>query len=216
MEWKLFDGATPYVSTFDYHKDRPRAPHLEQSDHRPRLELAAQFVRQCYQEAHTLKVDFSVVDLGCGDGGLLQLLNGMELPDFDPQGYDFAPSAAEGWQERGVNCSSKNVFPPPPSPHPINGELLSDVEDAHVVILTEVLEHLARPHEVLKIIAELPGDRYIVVSSPWNENDRVYADCHAWAWDLEGFASMIESAGFGILDHGRAGSAQVVRAINRR
>lgn len=216
MEWKLFAGDVPYVSTFDYHEHRERAPHLEQSDHRPRLELAAEFVRRCYEEGHASHTDFNVVDLGCGDGGLLQLLNGMRLPEMEAQGWDFAPGSVEGWQERGVNCSSRNVFPLPPDPNLINPDLLQDIEDAHVVVMTEVLEHLARPHEVLRAIAELPTERYIVVSSPWNETDRIHADCHAWAWDMEGFTSMIESAGFGILDFAKAGSAQVVRAINRR
>lgn len=217
MEWKLFGGDVPYVSTYDYHRDRERAPHLEQSDHRPRLEMAAQFVRRCYfDSAHNPESDFSVVDLGCGDGGFLQLLNRMGLYGLDTQGYDFAPANAEGWRERSVNCSHKNVFPLPPDPNPVNPELLLDVQDAHVIVMTEVLEHLARPHEVLKVIAGLPGERYIIASSPWNENNLIYADCHAWAWDEVGYRSMIESAGFDILDTARAGLSQVVRAITRR
>lgn len=217
MEWKLFSGDVPYVSTFNYHKDRERAPHLEQSDHRPRMELAAQFVRRCYFEAeHNPAADFEVVDLGCGDGGFIQLVNQMGLYGISTQGYDFHPAAVEGWRERGVSCDIKNVFLLPPDPNPVNPELLLDVQDAHVVVMTEVLEHLARPHEVLNVIAALPGSRYIIASSPWNENDRVHADCHAWAWDEAGYTSMIESAGFDILDTARAGFSQVVRAITRR
>lgn len=204
MEWKLFDGETPYVSTFDYHKDRPRAPHAEQSDHRPRLDLALDFVVRCRPEA--------VADLGCGDGGLVSMLV-KALPDTVIEGYDFTPSTREGWLERGVAglCQHVNVFPEPPGPV-IDPDIEATLEYISVVVMTEILEHLARPHEVLSKI----NSEYLVASSPWNETPNSHCESHAWAWDMAGYSALIEGAGFKIVLHQTAGSAQVVLAERRR
>jgi hypothetical protein len=81
-EWKLFEGDVPHVSTPEFHKDRARAPHVDQPHHRPRLQRACELVVDAADE---LVVEASlsqtstaavvdVSDLGCGDGGLLQLL----------------------------------------------------------------------------------------------------------------------------------------------
>jgi hypothetical protein len=80
-EHKLFTGDIPHVSTAAFHADRERAPHLEQPAHWARLQRARLFVgdasRALLDAGHTTLV--SVSDLGCGDGGLLQLLT--DLPD---------------------------------------------------------------------------------------------------------------------------------------
>lgn len=78
--WRLSDSATPHVSTAQFHADRSRATHLEDPHHRPRLDLAAEFIRQAAAGgAATLS------DLGCGDGGLLALIQ----HDVTAWGYDF-------------------------------------------------------------------------------------------------------------------------------
>lgn len=203
-EWKLFEGDVPHVSTFDYHKDRERAPHAEQSDHRVRLLFTRDLVLS--------RKPGTVIDLGCGDGGLVQMLR-ETLPGTSAiAGFDFAPANAEGWTERGVNgiCWQLNVFPEPPGPV-INEGVEGMLRDTDVAVMTEILEHLARPHEVLRRIKS----NYLVASSPWNEDNRVYDESHAWAWDLIGYRRMIVDAGFDILEHRVVEASQLVLAVRR-
>jgi trans-aconitate methyltransferase len=203
MEHRLFEGAVPFVSTAEFHADRERAPHLEQEWHRPRLERAAEFVRRFGQ------VDpVTVSDLGCGDGGLLQLLDGM-LEVRASWGYDFAPANAAGWRQRQVNGELLDVF----------GKDWDQVLFGQVVVMTEVLEHVADPHRILRLIREsrdpvslLPVSG-LVVSSPWNETPANHSPEHAWAWDREGYAAMIEGAGWAVARHDTVGLFQVVSAV---
>jgi 2-polyprenyl-3-methyl-5-hydroxy-6-metoxy-1,4-benzoquinol methylase len=192
-EYRLFENDVPYVSTAAFHADRERAPHLEQEWHQPRLHKAAEFVRQALSrpDAHT------VSDLGCGDGGLLSLIrNAQETISW---GYDFCPANAAGWEERGVTAYVRDVFAD------LNQVLVGDV-----VVMTETLEHLADPHGVLRHLRDRA--RYLVCSSPWNENQTQHCDEHAWAWDRAGYADLVTAAGWTILRHEQAGLFQVVLA----
>lgn len=201
MEWKLFDGDVPYVSTFDYHQDRPRAPHAEQPPHRPRLDLALSFVQRC--EPNT------VIDLGCGDGGFMAMMRDTLTRPVHLSGFDFCPANAAAWDERGVGgyCWEVNVFPEPPGPV-IDAAIKVMTGDTDVAVMTEILEHIARPHEVLKEV----DSKYLVASSPWSENDRSHDECHAWAWDMAGYRRLVEDAGFVVIDHQKAGFSQVILA----
>ena len=196
-EWKLVPDAVPYVSTAEFHADRERAPHLEQPWHRPRLETAAGFVRGIAAEwLH----DATVSDLGCGDGGLLSLLK--DCPDVAASwGYDFSPANAAGWTERGVQALALDVF----------GADRGQVRFGDITVMTEVLEHVADPRRELRTAAE--HSRYLVCSSPWNERPGNHSPEHAWAWDLDGYRSMIESCGWNVLQQEPVGLFQVVMAI---
>jgi SAM-dependent methyltransferase len=194
-EWRLFEGMVPYVSTAEFHRDRDRAPHLEQEWHRGRLLRAARFVSEAVTN---LGGRASVSDLGCGDGGLLSLV--QDIPGVTAWGYDFSPANAAGWTERGVKASPLDVF----------GRDADRVKLGDIVVMTEVLEHLKDPHGVLRWVRG-EAER-LVCSSPFNENDRVHDACHAWAWDLEGYAAMIESAGFEIVHQEQTELFQVVMA----
>lgn len=200
MEWKLFDGAVPYASTFDFHKDRERAPHAEQPIHQPRMKLALNYVKFCDPD--------SVIDLGCGDGGFVQMLSN-DRPWTRTTGFDFTPSNKDGWRERGLEdkCFSADVFPAPPGPV-IDPGIELKLRDTDVAVMTEILEHIARPHEALAAIKS----NYIVASSPWGESDRSHDECHAWAWDMAGYRRLVEDAGFVIIDHQKAGFSQVILA----
>lgn len=183
-EHRLFDGETPYVSTLEFHTGRPRAPHLEQPEHRPRLEMAARLVRETGAS--------SVSDLGCGDGGLLSLL------DVDAWGYDFAPANVPGWAERGVRAEALDVF----------GADRGRVRFGDVTVLTEVLEHVADPRGVLRWVAS----RFVVASSPRFETVTHHADEHAWAWNEAGFAKLFADTGWRVLRHEMCGTTQLVLA----
>jgi len=203
MEYKLFNGPVPYVSTPEYHRDRERAPHLEQPWHSPRLHAAAGFVLTFALEAQELTPEarLTVSDLGCGDGGLLSLLR--DSPDLGTSwGYDFQPSNAAGWTERGVEAYAADVF----------GGDWDDIRLGDVVVMTEVLEHLADPHRVLRLLADRGASR-LVCSSPWNEHPGNHSDCHAWAWDTDGYQVLLEANGWRVLDQRTEGLFQIVRAV---
>jgi hypothetical protein len=198
-EYKLDPGAVPYVSTAEYHADRERAPHLEQEWHRPRMLRAAHFVKEAVSTLAPGWTDPPTLsDLGCGDGGFLTLV--QDIPGLDAWGYDFAPANAAGWEERGVRATLTDAFDPE---NP-------DVELGEIVVITEVLEHLADPHGVLARVRDTA--RRLIVSSPWNEGPGNHSDCHAWAWDLEGYAAMLRGAGWTIERHEQVGLFQVVLA----
>lgn len=195
-EWRLFsEGEVPHVSTLAYFSQQPRAPHLEQPNHRPRLEYAARWLRELRDDAGVRT--FS--DLGCGDGGLLQLVDGV----FDRAwGYDLQPSSREGWPERGVTAYALDIF----------GADQERVEFGDVVAMTEVLEHLANPHEALRwVLSARP--RFLVASSPHNESSEVHCPEHAWAWDHTGFLAMIEGAGWRVTRHEDVDTTQIVLAV---
>jgi hypothetical protein len=213
-EYQLFlDGLDPYVSTFEFHEHRERAPHLEQSNHRERLDVARELI---VDAANILCNEgwkqVAVSDLGCGDGGLLQLLrNEWRVQSW---GYDFQPSNAAGWAQRGIRAESLDVFN---GDKPVN-EL---VVFGDVVVMTEVLEHLQDPHAVVAYLAELGKSAlcrpsYLVASSPFTETYESHDECHAWAWDIPGYAKLLTDAGWKVLQHRSAGGMfQVVQATIR-
>lgn len=188
-EWKLFSGDVAHVSTAEFHEHRERAPHLEQPIHRERLMTAAQMVFVAANLG-----GLTVSDLGCGDGGLLSLIQGT----VKAWGYDFAPANVEGWVERGVEASFLDVF----------GSGRDKVEFGQTTVVTEVLEHLTDPYDAVRWIGR--HSRFIVASSPWDENDQSHDPCHAWAWDMDGYAHLITQGGYRILQHVKVGRFQVL------
>ena len=195
-EWRLFEGDVPHVSTAEFHADRERAPHLEQPLHRPRLERAAGLVLAAASIWNTrvATAKLTVSDLGCGDGGLLSLIQDRTVA----WGYDFAPANLAGWAERGVTAEPLDVF----------GADRDRVKLGDITVVTEVLEHLADPHGAVRWIGE--HSRFIVASSPWDESPEWHDECHAWAWDRAGYRALVESGGFRVLRHDIVGRFQVV------
>ena len=188
-EWKLFAGDVAEVSTAAFHEHRERAPHLEQPIHRERLMTAAQFVFVAANLGAR-----TVSDLGCGDGGLLSLIHNQ----VKAWGYDFAPANIRGWVEREVEASFLDVF----------GADRDQVQFGDVTVVTEVLEHLTDPRGAVQWIGR--NSRFIVASSPWDENDQSHDPCHAWAFDRPGYAALIEQGGYRLLQHVNVGRFQVV------
>lgn len=197
-EYKLFEGDVPHVSTFEFHEHRERAPHLEQGAHQARLYQARDFV----EKACDIDLEpVSVSDLGCGDGGLLSML--QLLPQVSRcWGYDFAPANEGGWAERGVTATRKDAF----------GVDRDSIQYGRVAVTTEVLEHLANPHEVVRYLATKVN--YLVASSPHDETSDYHDECHAWAWDMPGYRALVEDNGFRVLEHVRVdGKFQCLLAV---
>ena len=203
-EYKLFDGDVPHVSTPEFHRHRERAPHLEQAVHQPRLYKAAEYVKRAFiQHAQDCPgsrncVPHPISDLGCGDGGLLSLI--AVEGRIEAWGYDFQPSNRAGWDQRGVHAEALDVF----------GADRDKAVLGLTTVTTEVLEHVADPHGVVRWIGE--RSRYLVASSPWNETPASHDECHAWCWDQVGYRALIEQGGFRILRHETVGQFQVVLA----
>lgn len=193
-EHRLFAGAVADVSTAEFHRDRHRATHLEEQGHRPRLFHAAGMV---VSAAMMVGPDATVSDLGCGDGGLLSLVTELVAKAW---GYDFTPANATGWIERGVDGRYADVF----------GVDRDTVELGDVVVTTEVLEHLSDPHAVVAWLAR--SGRFLVASSPWGESPSSHDECHAWAWDRDGYRNLIEGGGWQVLRHENVGPFQLVMA----
>lgn len=200
-EYRIYpDADVPPVSTAEFHADRARAPHLEQAGHQPRLLAAAALVDEAVELARPAGAAMiSVADLGCGDGGLLQLV--AKLRDVCVWGYDFQPSNEVGWKERGVDGRAADVF----------GADRDAVVFGDVAVMTEVLEHVADPHAVVRWVGQYA--RYLIASSPWVETDEQHDECHAWAWDFAGYADLIRQGGFRLLRHLPVGPFQLVLAV---
>ena len=192
MEWKLFDGDSSELVTAEWYKDRDAAHHLEESDHKVRLVDSAWLVRQAIEMGAK-----SAVDLGCGDGGLLQLLKDMNIKAW---GYDLAPKNVEyAVNVRGVDARYTDVN-------------AKDIEYGDLAILTEVLEHMVDPHKYLR---DLPS-KFLLASSPFNENDEYHYEFHLWAWNKEGYDNLITQAGYTIVNKMySAGWSQIVLAVRQ-
>jgi hypothetical protein len=206
-QWKLFEGDVAEVSTAEYHKDRERARHLEEDEiSRARLELAASYVMIAAVELKPAVVAegtgrlVTVSDLGCGDGGLLSLINN----DVDAWGYDFTPANIEGCKERAVEATQLDVFGS-------NDYDRNEVDFGDITAVTEVLEHLTDPFAAVKWIGQ--NSRYIVASSPWDEHPGSFTDCHAWAFNKVGYRRLIESGGFRVVSHEFVGRFQVILGV---
>lgn len=199
-EYRLFpEGETPHVSTRAFHAHRERAPHLEQPAHQGRLNCAFAFIIEALQTHAAVKPgtdDVTLSDLGCGDGGLLQTLRG--IVGLTAWGYDFQPSNQAGWIERGVTAEQADVF----------GADRDQIRLGDITVTTEVLEHVADPYAAVRWIGQ--HSRYLVASSPWNETPESHDECHAWAFDQDGYRALIEQGGFTILRHEAVGQFQVV------
>lgn len=181
MEAKLWEGDYPY--TPEWYTTREHAPHAEQPIHRPRMERVATM-------AKWLIPDFDIVscaDLGAGDGGLIEMIGFPEPLRIPPYGYDLMEvNVRYAVDVRGVDVRFRDF---------VNDE----IEWAHLTICTEVLEHLEDPHKMVRKIAE--HSDFLIASSPSRETAESHDAVHAWAWDMEGYRLLMESAGYTVLDH---------------
>lgn len=197
MEARLFEpGTTPECTTRAWYADREAAPHLEQPGHRERLLLAAAYVHDFGPRSGEDGGLRSLVDLGCGDGGLLSVLR-ERYPVLDCWGYDLCPANVEAARRRGVQAELLDV---------VNG----DPRWAEVAVATEMLEHLVDPHGFLRRVRE--HCCFLVASSPWDENESQHYEFHTWAWDPAGYRAMIDGAGWEVMYHEPVNRFQVVAA----
>lgn len=193
-EWQLFEsGTVPECTTPAWYEGRERAPHVDQDAHRGRLVLAADMVRDAIDQYGVR----SVVDLGCGDGGLLSLLQPYSFEHDVPMwGYDLQRSNVNpAVLEREVDVRFGDA---------VNGA----VEWGELAVCTEFLEHLVDPHGFVRRVGE--HARVIVASSPFTETDQSHYEFHTWAFDMAGYRALIEQAGYHVERHETTSMFQVI------
>lgn len=99
-----------------------------------------------------------VVEVGCGKGDFLELLQAEEV--FNVRGYDGAYEGSNPSIERRFLTSSDKI-------------------EADLVVLRHVLEHIQRPQDFLRLLAEVFEGAEIYVEVPdfsWIENNQSFFD----------------------------------------
>lgn len=190
MEHRLFDPADPpeWLDP-EWWRDRPHRDHLgaETGAHVARLKAAERHARIAALAAGPDNDAAPVCDLGAGDGALLSLLP-ASLREKS-WGYDVINNdIIYAQRERGVEVR--------PTANLYEDITWEHFELAPVVVLTEVLEHMADPHGFLARLHLRPGVRYVVASSPFQETPDKHEWNHAWCWDTIGYEHMFRAAGF--------------------
>lgn len=71
---------------------------------------------------------------------------------------------------------------------------IEDLEQTDCIVLTEILEHLEDPDSLLRLAREKA--RWLVASSPIVPDGNDHTDQHLWAFDMEGYREMLETAGW--------------------
>lgn len=109
----------------------------------------------------------SAADLSCGNGAIIDSLNGIKKYKGDfAEGYEFCGPIEE------------------------TIELIPNVD---LFILSETIEHLDEPQKVLEKIRN--KTKYLLLSTPDGEDNDDNPE-HYWGWDTEGIESMLKKAGF--------------------
>jgi len=190
MEWKLFNETNPEFSRAEWYENIDSAHHLEEDHHRERLIVALDFIKKAMDLGGS-----QVVDLGCGDGGLLYLLKENNIPSY---GYDLMPKNIDyAVNVRGVDARYTDFNS-------------NDIEYADIAVMTEVLEHMEDPHSIVR---NLPS-KFIIASSPYNENDLHHYEFHLWAWNNNGYRNLIEQGGYKIIEQKNvSGWSQIILAM---
>jgi SAM-dependent methyltransferase len=185
MEWRLYDpGTVPEFTTPAYFAGHPWTPPEVQRGHRERLDMVVDLVSDLLGGIPA--DEFTVIDLGAGDGSLLE-----RLARLDGVGTAFGYDLGDANRARAAKMG-RDVRA---------GDIVADLEAlvgrlGDVIVCTEVVEHLADPHAWLRRLAAVTGARFVVLSSPSTETDEWHYEAHAWAWDLAGYRELVEGAGF--------------------
>lgn len=197
-EWQLFEpGTVPEHTTPQWYAGRETAPHVDQAEHRGRLLLARDMVLDAVDRYGCE----SIVDLGCGDGGLLSLI--AERTSTLAWGYDLQQTNVDAaWEKRGIADVYLADVVNDPGAMMLWGEL---------AVATEMLEHLLEPHEFVRRIGAY--SRVIVASSPFTERPGSAYEFHTWCWDMPGYRALVEQAGFHVERHETTSQFQVLMGV---
>lgn len=187
-EYRMFDKPDPKngrPGDAEWYKDRPVSDHINEPGHRQRLLQASELVQDVLHYTN----EATISDWGAGNGGLLHEFKKLTLEAW---GYDMSPLAvAHGIQKYGVELSELDVT-----------EVRPKRMAGNVVVLTEFLEHLENPHELVRQIFTLyPQAQFVVASVPGFEDPRKPYEYHLWCWHGSSFADMFTRIGWKVQRH---------------
>lgn len=154
--------------------------------HTDRFDDSAALITKAAQLGATTWADY-----GCGAGALLSRVDGFTTK----WGVDFWEGAAELGKTRGLTIKIADIE--------------SDVlEPSDLASATEFLEHIGDPHGFLRNVP----CRWFVGSVPYHETSTNFDIAHVWVWDTDGYRSMVEQAGFKVIEHTWRGLGQHILA----
>lgn len=178
MEAKLFDVEPP--ESREYLASRPWMNLRGQPGFQARADAVVDVVDlafSLYPSAQT------VTELGAGDGSLLAALR---VPNGRRWGYEIGRGDVAYAFQRGLHVYQADI-------------LRDELNYGDVLVVSEVLEHLADPDGFLR---QLPPGRPVVASSPSLETVEWHNEIHAWAWDVEGYRELFCRNGYAVGHHG--------------
>ena len=137
----------------------------------------------------------SVLDVGCGNGLFLSLLNAA-LPEARLTGSDLSPDAGTACGKRGVRWKSWDL----------KQALVNNPETYDAITLWGVLEHVKDPVSVLRaasarlnpngfLVVCVPNVQSLVVTHLW-EKCFTFCPQHLWHFDHSSLTSALSQAGF--------------------
>lgn len=125
----------------------------------------------------------TLLDPACGDASILDVA--YQLRPFE---YAYL---------HDISQLQIDVIQPTFPHHKERRDLVSAIADpgrADMIVLTEILEHLEEPDDVLRL-ARLRAD-FLIASSPIGDPEDGRNHEHLWAWDEEGYEEMLRAAGW--------------------
>lgn len=132
---------------------------------RQRLE-ARRLLRWC----RGLPEHAKILDIGCGDGFHLELLQRFGKPTWSIEGIDSDPRAAEGAKRRGIQIKQGSVE-----------EVGFEQKSFYLIFMIMTIEHVSDPLAMLQCVSTLlkPGGRLIIVTDNTDSPDfRIFGNRH--------------------------------------
>jgi predicted TPR repeat methyltransferase len=181
MEWRLFGRLAPPWTTPEFFTAHPWVDPADQRGHAQRTDMVADFVADVVP-AYDVR---TLTDLGCGDGSLLQKIE--RRVKVTAWGYDLGVQNIRVASTLRCVDARRQDF------------TAGGLEYGDLLVATEVVEHLVDPRGFIR---SLPGN-LLILSSPWDEDDRNHYEHHAWAWDEPGYREMVEDCGWSVKEQRR-------------
>lgn len=167
-----------------FYADREPADYLNQKQSALRLYLCAAHAAYMLRFSNAV----SVADFGCGSGGLLWCLARL-VPHTTPLwGYDLCPANVLMAEKRLAAFPFIRAAGPVPI-RCLDFVHADDVGWPHILVMTEVLEHLPDPDAFLR---RIPSGTQTLFTVPAEDYDgRRHDWTHLWSWTEDSFTDMV-------------------------
>lgn len=175
MRYKFFDK--PKFHDLNFYNTRAHAPHIDQPNSSLRLHIAKGII------SHLIKFKNikSIIELGCGDAGLLSLL-ASTFPNCTFTGYDLMTTNIKYALTRCQGLPNIKVS--------LQDFTKISIPFYDLCIMTEVLEHLIDPDSIVSQIKS----KHLFCSSPIGERTPHHNGTHLWGWDKEDFLRLFTAS----------------------